>query len=76
MPTALRIEGFEIRINTADHEPPHVHVYKAEGMAKIALEPVCIKSRANMSAKAASRAAWLVAEHRALLLQAWREIHG
>jgi len=26
MPTVLRQRGFEIRIRTDDHNPPHVHV--------------------------------------------------
>lgn len=76
MPTILRIDGFDVRINTADHEPAHVHVYKAEGMAKIYLEPVFIKSRAGMSAKVVSQAERIVTEHQAMLLEAWRKIHG
>lgn len=76
MPTILRIDGFDVRINTADHEPPHVHVYKAEGMVKIYLEPVAIKSRMGMPARVAARAEQIVVEHRAMLLEAWRKIHG
>ncbi|MGG6266137.1 DUF4160 domain-containing protein [Leptolyngbya sp. AN03gr2] len=37
MPTLLRQDGFEIRMYFDDHDPPHVHVFKAEGQAKIAL---------------------------------------
>ena len=29
MPTVLREQGFEVRIYTLDHPPPHVHVAKA-----------------------------------------------
>lgn len=76
MPTILRVDGFDVRINTDDHEPPHVHVYKAGGMAKIYLEPVFVKSRARMSARIAAQAEWIVTEHQGMLLDAWREIHG
>jgi hypothetical protein len=76
MPTILRVDGFDVRINTADHEPAHVHVYKAGGMAKIYLEPVFVKSRMGMSARMAAQAELIVADHRGMLLKAWREIHG
>jgi hypothetical protein len=33
MPTVLRDEGFEVRIYTSDHPPPHVHVAKAGAIA-------------------------------------------
>ena len=37
MPTLLREDGFEVRIYTLDHPPPHVHVAKAGAVVKIAL---------------------------------------
>lgn len=37
MPTVLRKAGFEVRIYTFDHPPPHVHVEKAGASVKIDL---------------------------------------
>jgi hypothetical protein len=76
MPTILRLAGFEVRIQTADHEPPHVHVYNAGGMVKINLDPVNIKSRSGMSARMATQSELIVAQHQPMLLEAWRKIHG
>ncbi len=76
MPTILRHGGFEVRIQTADHEPPHVHVYNAGGMVKIELEPIRTKSRSGMSAQMAAQAERIVAQHQGMLLEAWRKIHG
>jgi hypothetical protein len=37
VPTLIREEGFEVRIYTLDHPPPHVHVAKAGAIVKIDL---------------------------------------
>ena len=37
MPTIIREDGYEIRIYTLDHPPPHVHVAKAATVLKIDL---------------------------------------
>ena len=37
MPTLLREDGFEVRIYTLDHPPPHVHVTKTGAVVKIDL---------------------------------------
>ena len=37
MPTVIREEGFEVRIYTFDHPPPHVHVAKAGAIVRIDL---------------------------------------
>lgn len=76
MPTVLRVKGFDVRINTADHEPPHVHIYNAEGMVKIYLDPIVVKSRVGMSTRMATKAELIVHQYQTMLLDAWREIHG
>ena len=37
MPTLIRGDGYEVRIYTLDHPPPHVHVAKAGAVVKIDL---------------------------------------
>ena len=36
-PTIFRCEGFSIKVNTRDHLPPHVHVWKDEAEARFAV---------------------------------------
>ena len=75
MPTVLRSGGFDMVIRTADHGPPHVHVFKAKTQAKIALGPVSVLLD-NMAPKDLVRAVRLVEDNADTLLARWREIHG
>jgi len=41
MPTILNINGFKFKFYSEENkEPPHIHITKGEGNAKIWLEPV------------------------------------
>jgi Domain of unknown function (DUF4160) len=79
MPLALTHDGFEVRIRTRDHPPPHVHVFKADEHIKINIgdetEPPSIV-RAWMKRANARKAVGIVEEHQMRLLAAWREIYG
>ena len=79
MPTVLEKDGFRITIRTRDHNPPHVHVYKADGQIKIALgsetEPIGIVG-VWMNPSDAKKAVAIVEENRMHLLVKWREIYG
>ncbi|MGD1900952.1 MAG: DUF4160 domain-containing protein [Geitlerinemataceae cyanobacterium] len=79
MPTILRQDGFAVRLYFNDHEPPHVHVFKAEGQAKIALGdgeqlPWLLEVR-EMDNKTAKQALKLVLENRAYLSGKWKEFY-
>jgi len=76
MPTIIRQEGFDITIFTNDHEPPHVHVFKAGAELIVNLNPVGIRDNYRMSKREARKAIRIVSSHRELLLRAWGEIHG
>ena len=76
MPTILRLEGFEFRIWTNDHEPPHVHVFKGDGQAKIEIESAEVVRLWNMRRQDVRRAEAIVNENRLIFLEAWRQIHG
>lgn len=77
MPTVLRKDGFDFRIYFNDHLPPHIHVFKAGGQAKISInddsELVQVEGMNNKDVK---RALEIVMEHQQELLQKWEEIHG
>jgi hypothetical protein len=79
MPTILEKDGFRIIIRTRDHNPPHVHIYKADGQIKIALgsetEPIEIVD-SWMHRSDARKAVAIVEENRMHLLAKWREIYG
>jgi hypothetical protein len=80
MATLINKDGFSVRIRSNDHLPPHVHVFKAGGEAKINLgserERPSLVELWNMSDKDATRALKLVTAHQVELLEKWREIHG
>ena len=63
-------------IFTNDHQPAHVHVFKAGAEAVINLAPMSIRENYRMPKKDLRKAVEIVASHRELLRQAWREIHG
>jgi hypothetical protein len=80
MPTILFINGFQFIIWPDDHGPPHVHVFKGGGEAKVsigsnahapALVTICGLTQRE------ARFIWhAVAEHQEELLDAWERIHG
>ena len=77
MPTVLRQRGFEIRIYTLDHPPPHVHVAKAGAIVKINLSThqatEIVGPISDRDVKAAER---LVARNAVMLRKEWEKFHG
>jgi Domain of unknown function (DUF4160) len=77
MPTVLREAGFEVRIYTLDHPPPHVHVWKAGVVVKIdRTTHDAIEILGAISDSEVRRAERLVARHAARLKREWTRIHG
>ena len=77
MPTIVREDGYEIRIYTLDHPPPHVHVAKVGAVLKVDLATSrVIEIVGTISDREAKRAEGLVARHAELLKREWRKIHG
>jgi DNA-binding GntR family transcriptional regulator len=76
-PTLIREDGFEVRIYTLDHPPPHVHVAKAGAIMKIVLATrevtEIVGAISNRDVKRAER---LVAKHAQLLREGWTKLHG
>lgn len=77
MPTVLRERGFEVRLYTLDHPPPHVHVAKAGAVVRIDLAThqatAIVGSISDRDVKNTER---LVARNAALLIQEWEKLHG
>jgi hypothetical protein len=77
MPTVLRESGFEVRIYTFDHPPPHVHVAKAGAIVRIDLATHSVTEIVGqISDREVRRAEQLVARNVEKLLEAWEKIHG
>ena len=77
MPTLIRERGFEVRIYTLDHPPPHVHVAKAGAVVKIDLQMhQAVEIVGVISDRDVKRAEQLVAKNAPFLRQRWEELHG
>jgi hypothetical protein len=75
--TVVREAGFDIRIYTRDHPPPHVHVAKAGAILKIDLATCeVIEILGRLSDRDARRAERLVEKHAAFLTAEWTKLHG
>lgn len=72
MPTVLRIFGFRFFFYSLEgSEPPHVHVERAENVAKFWLQPVSLAESYGFRAHDITQLRALVIEHRLTLLEAW-----
>jgi hypothetical protein len=77
MPTVLRDAGFEVRIYTLGHPPPHVHVHKAGAVLKVDLATAeVVRIVGAISDRDVKRAEHIVRKHTAVLKEAWRRLHG
>jgi len=80
MPTVLNVNGFRFIIWPADHEPPHVHVFRGNGEAKISIgndkQAPQLQTIYGLTKQEARQAWEIVAEHQKIMLNAWRSIHG
>ncbi|MGH8228251.1 MAG: DUF4160 domain-containing protein [Steroidobacteraceae bacterium] len=80
LPTVLRVDDLRVVIWPNDHAPAHVHIFSAEAEAKIELReaspyPRLVENR-RMKPADLAKALGTVREHRTLLIEKWREIHG
>jgi hypothetical protein len=71
MPTIF-IRGYKFRFYSSDRfEPPHVHVIKAENVAKIWLQPISLQYNHGYNPAELNRILRLTREHQQELLEAW-----
>ena len=77
MPTLVREQGFEVRIYTLDHPPPHVHVAKAGAIVKIDLSTChAMEIVGAISDRDVRRAERLVARNARFLESGWEKLHA
>ena len=80
MPTVHEEAGFAVRIYTHDHPPPHVHVVKLGGVARVQLSDstgnVRLMSFRDLSDRDVRRAVRIVERMCVQLYGEWLRIHG
>jgi hypothetical protein len=76
MPTVLRSGGLRVVVYPNDHSPAHVHVLGPGWAVVVYLRGPDVREAINCSESEARRALELVAMHRDVLMEAWRQIHG
>jgi hypothetical protein len=77
VPTLIREAGFEVRIYTLDHPPPHVHVAKGGAIVKIDLSTHhAIEIVGAISDRDVKRAETLVARNAQFLRLEWEKLHA
>lgn len=74
MPTVLRVEGYRFFFYSNEgREPPHIHVHKAEGLAKFWLIPTRMVNATGFNQKQLQRIEEIIQEHHTELQEAWYE---
>ena len=74
MPTVLRAEGFRFPFfSNEGSEPPHVHVSKGAGVAKVWLVPLTVAYAKALSPAERRRVREIVFANRAMFLMRWNE---
>jgi len=74
MPTLLVVEGYRFFFFSNERdEPPHVHVRRGGGLAKIWLEPVRLAHSQGLHPAELRRARQLATEHEATFRERWHE---
>lgn len=76
MPTVWSERGFIFMIHTNDHEPVHVHAYKAGGVVLLNIDDLGARKIIALKKADVKLAKQIVAANRDLFLQKWEEIHG
>jgi hypothetical protein len=73
MPTLLRVEGFRFFFYSSERqEPPH-HVEKAEGEAKLWLQPVELVYSYRLTPGELRRVREPIFQHQAAFVERWNE---
>jgi hypothetical protein len=62
-------------VYTADHEPPHAHVF-GDGEARIDIVSLSVITQGGMSDRDVRRAVDVIEANRQLFLDTWRKYHG
>ncbi len=74
MPVALRVKGYRFFFFSLEgHEPPHIHVEKAERFAKFWLNPISLAKSRGFRSGELSEIQRIIEENRDTLVEKWNE---
>jgi hypothetical protein len=77
VPSVLQVEGFRFFFFSDERqEPPHVHVEKGDGAAKLWLQPVQIAYTYKLTRPEIRRIRELTFQHQATFVERWNEHFG
>jgi len=77
MPTLLRVEGFRFFFfSNEGQEPPHVHVGRGDGVAKLWFAPVRLVYAHGLTPAELRRARELTVEHEGTFVERWHDYFG
>ena len=77
MPTVLRIGASRFYFYSNEpSEPPHIHIDRGDATIKVWLETIEVVKSGGFRAHEINGILAMVAEHRAVLLEAWHEYFG
>ena len=69
--------GYDVRMYPADHDPPHVHVFKGGRQIKIDLESMqVISATHDFHSREIGQIIKLLREHEELLLSVWEHLRN
>ena len=78
MPTLLRVEGFRVfffsNFSNEGQEPPHVHVSKGDGVAKLWLAPLQLVYARGLTPAELRRVRELTRDQAPAFLERWHEV--
>ncbi len=76
MATIAIYKNVRIVIYSRDHQPPHVHAIAPDAEAMFTIDDLKLVRLRGFDAKAVSQIRNFLAQRKAELREAWREIHG
>ena len=76
MPTIWRERGFDFMIHTEDHEPAHIHAYKAGGVVQINIRDMSLRKVIGLKKSDVRSALDITGEQQVYFLEKWEEYHG
>ena len=70
-----RRHGYDVRMYSGDHDPPHVHVWKGGRQVKIDLESMdVISTKHDFNSREIGQIIKLLREHESLLISVWERL--
>jgi uncharacterized protein (DUF885 family) len=72
----LNEDGFQFIIFTKDHAPAHVHVKRAEAVARVRLQSVEVMDSVGFNSRELSKILSITEEKQQYLLAVWDSLHS